>query len=52
MRQDTFFLIGADTLMANYVDVQPEVLRWAVDRSGLPLEEYQPNVADWLAGDK
>ena len=38
--------------MANYVDIEPEVVRWAVDRSGVPLEEYQPAVAAWLAGSK
>ena len=52
MTQDTFLRIGAGILVANYVDVQPEVLRWAVNRSGLPLEEYQPNVGAWLAGHK
>lgn len=37
--------------MANYVDVKPELLRWAVDRSGRPAEEYREAVAKWLAGD-
>lgn len=38
--------------MADYVDVQPELLRWAVTRSGLELQDYGPNVAAWLAGDR
>src|SRR3989304_1374337 len=39
-------------LVATYVDIKPEILRWAVDRSGLPLDEYQPTVAAWLTGRK
>lgn len=39
-------------VLATYVDVNPELLRWAVDRSGLPLDDYQPTVAAWLAGDR
>lgn len=38
--------------MPTYVDVNPKLLRWAVDRSGLPLDEYQPAVSAWLAGEK
>jgi Zn-dependent peptidase ImmA (M78 family) len=38
--------------MANYVDVKPELLRWAVDRSGLPTDEYRQGVQDWLSGVK
>jgi Zn-dependent peptidase ImmA (M78 family) len=38
--------------MANYVNVKPELLRWAVDRSGLPANEYREGVQDWLSGDK
>jgi Zn-dependent peptidase ImmA (M78 family) len=38
--------------LTTYVDVNPKLLRWAVDRSGLPLEEFQPTVAAWLAGEK
>ena len=37
--------------MANYVNVKPELLRWAVDRSGKPVEEYKGAVTKWLAGD-
>lgn len=52
IRQDPFFLVDAVILMADYVDVQREVLRWAIERSGVPLEEYQPYVGAWLDGDK
>jgi len=38
--------------VSTYVDVNPKLLRWAVDRSGLPLEKYQPKVAAWLAGER
>lgn len=38
--------------MPTYVDVKPEILRWAVDRSGKSLEDFAPRVADWLASDK
>ncbi len=38
--------------MANYVDVKPELLRWAIDRSGLPMEEFRESVQDWLSEQK
>ena len=38
--------------MANYVDIKPELLRWAVDRSGMPLDEFADSVEEWLSGDK
>jgi Zn-dependent peptidase ImmA (M78 family) len=38
--------------LSTYVDINPKLLRWAVDRSGLPLEEYEPAVASWLSGEK
>jgi Zn-dependent peptidase ImmA (M78 family) len=38
--------------VTTYVDVNPKLLRWAIDRSGLPLEEFQPTVSAWLAGEK
>lgn len=38
--------------MANYVNVKPELLRWAVDRSGLSADEYREGVKDWLSGEK
>jgi Zn-dependent peptidase ImmA (M78 family) len=38
--------------MANYVDVKPELLSWAVDRSGVPLPEFREAVAEWLNGQK
>ncbi len=37
--------------MPNYVDVKPELLRWAVNRSGKPAEEYKEAVTDWIAGE-
>ncbi len=37
--------------MPNYVDIKPELLRWAVNRSGMPVGEYKEAVANWLAGD-
>jgi Zn-dependent peptidase ImmA (M78 family) len=43
--------MAADSV-TTYVDVSPKLLRWAVDRSGVPLEEFQPTVAAWLAGEK
>lgn len=38
--------------MAHYVQVKPELLRWAVDRSGLPRDAYANTLDDWLNGDK
>lgn len=38
--------------MARYVDVKPELLRWAVDRSGLAIGEYPEPVREWLQGAK
>lgn len=38
--------------MANYVDVKPELLRWAIDRSGLPVEEFRESVQEWLSEEK
>jgi Zn-dependent peptidase ImmA (M78 family) len=38
--------------MPTYIDVSPKLLRWAVDRSGVPLDQYQPPVAAWLTGEK
>jgi Zn-dependent peptidase ImmA (M78 family) len=36
--------------MPNYVDIKPELLRWAVDRSGLRLEDYRESIKEWLNG--
>jgi Zn-dependent peptidase ImmA (M78 family) len=38
--------------MAHYVNVKPELLRWAVDRSGLSIGEYSDEVKAWLKGEK
>ncbi|MEO0532212.1 MAG: DNA-binding protein, partial [Planctomycetota bacterium] len=37
--------------MAQRIDIKPELLQWAVDRSGKPKEEYRERVTDWLSGD-
>lgn len=37
--------------MSNYVDVKPELIRWAVNRSGRPAEEYREAVGKWLRGE-
>ena len=34
--------------MANVVDVNPDLIRWAVDRSGLQLEDFPSAVQDWI----
>lgn len=34
--------------MANVVDVNPDLIRWAVDRSGLQLEDFPSSVQDWI----
>ncbi|MCA9268255.1 MAG: hypothetical protein KDA41_07280, partial [Planctomycetales bacterium] len=31
--------------------MKPELLRWAIMRSGIPAEEYREAVSDWLSGD-
>lgn len=38
--------------MANHANVKPELLRWAVNRSGLSLAEFRDAVGEWLNGDK
>lgn len=38
--------------MTNYVDVKTELLRWAIDRSGLPVEAFGASVEAWLSGEK
>lgn len=42
----------AGALVSTYVDVNPRLLRWAIDRSGLPVGDYPPPVAGWLSGAK
>ena len=36
--------------MPNYVEINPKILRWAVDRSGLQLEDFKQPVSDWMSG--
>jgi len=38
--------------MVNYVDIKPELIHWAVNRSGLPVEEYSGPVEEWLSGSR
>jgi len=38
--------------MANYVNIKPDILRWAIDRSRLPVGDYPDNIADWLSGER
>lgn len=38
--------------MAHYVNVKPELLRWAINRSGLPISKYPEAVEKWLSGEK
>src|SRR5260370_42384655 len=42
-------------LMPNRVSIKPELIRWAIKRSGLPfgeLVERFPNLEQWQLGDK
>ncbi|TVS20499.1 MAG: ImmA/IrrE family metallo-endopeptidase [Planctomycetaceae bacterium] len=34
--------------MANVVDIKPEMIRWAVERSGLPLDDFPDEVERWI----
>ncbi len=38
--------------MSKYVEINPELIRWAVDRSGLPLLEFRQPVTEWIQGKK
>ncbi|MEO8493883.1 MAG: hypothetical protein ABI614_02355 [Planctomycetota bacterium] len=35
--------------MAHVVQVKPEMIRWAVERSGLPLDRFPPAAQGWIA---
>jgi Zn-dependent peptidase ImmA (M78 family) len=35
--------------MANYVDIKPSLIKWAINRSGLKLDDYTDAVRDWVA---
>lgn len=36
--------------MANYIDINPPIIRWALERSGLTLNDFRLPVADWISG--
>ncbi|KAA1258378.1 hypothetical protein LF1_08970 [Rubripirellula obstinata] len=36
--------------MPNYVEVEPRILEWAVERSGLLADDFRQPVGDWIAG--
>jgi Zn-dependent peptidase ImmA (M78 family) len=38
--------------MASYVEVNPDLLRWAIDRSGLPKQDFREPVEAWLKKEK
>jgi Zn-dependent peptidase ImmA (M78 family) len=38
--------------MAYYVNVKPELLSWAIKRSGLAIADYPESVEKWLSGEK
>ncbi|MCC7475312.1 MAG: ImmA/IrrE family metallo-endopeptidase [Pirellulales bacterium] len=38
--------------MANYVDINPELIRWALTRSGLPREDFSETVTAWMNKEK
>ncbi len=41
--------------MKKFVDIQPEMLRWAINRAGFTVEgmtEKVPQLTDWLDGTK
>jgi Zn-dependent peptidase ImmA (M78 family) len=38
--------------MANTINIQPQLIRWAVERSGLELSSYPAEIADWIRGNK
>src|SRR5262245_8533456 len=51
----TVFAKPSPPIMAETVDVKPELIRWAVQRSGLPLSELTakfPKLEDWQRGER
>ena len=38
--------------MANVINIKPELIRWAVDRSGLSLADFPPAVEHWISQEK
>lgn len=37
--------------MVTRIEIQPELLRWAVERSGLSYDDFKEPVQDWIRGD-
>lgn len=37
--------------MPNYIEVNPNLLRWAVERSGLSVDDFKQPVREWIDGD-
>src|SRR5882724_2414723 len=37
--------------MTHYVNINPELLRWAIKRSGLAIGDYKEGVEKWLSGE-
>ncbi len=38
--------------MANVVAIKPEMISWAVDRSGMPLSDFPADVSEWIRKEK
>src|SRR5262245_61107059 len=38
--------------MAHFVEIRPEILRWAINRSGLAISDYPEAVGRWLRGER
>ena len=38
--------------MPSYVDISRKVIEWAVERSGIPADDYRQAVSAWLSGEK
>lgn len=36
--------------MSRHADVKPELIRWAVNRSGIPIADFSETVRSWLQG--
>jgi len=38
--------------MPNYLEIKPDLLNWAVERSGLSVDDFRESVSEWLTGTK
>lgn len=38
--------------MRNEIIINPEVIRWAVNRSGLSVRDFKPSIGEWIRGEK